>query len=426
MAWSPDGSGQTTLLAFVREFGVQTASVTFPRPFSGVPQRLVCLRLALLLGCFFGMLASLPLWASSRPYPLVPVAAWFPVFSSPADWLCLGVLLGSLLSACWTYRPSVIFFLVGSLFLACGDQNRWQPWFYMYWVMLLLSLQTEATTLAACRLAFSAIYFWAGVQKLNPDFFQIAVPWMIQPAAAWVPAGAVKVLGWLIGAAPAIEMFIAVGVWFSRSRPVALTAVVLVHLTSLILLGPLGHKHNLVIWPWNIFMPVMAVVLFWRCELRPVWQPLRQSRVVSVVLLLFSVLPSLSYLGWWDSYLSFCLYSGGMAKADLFLSGPLYERLPLAIRAHAAPTPGPFNPQVQGPYVLVIQLWAEKELRAPPPPEPRVYRAVAREVAGYAAQADDLHLIIAPRRGPIEFYTASALRAGNQPSLRLKMPGDTR
>src|SRR5882672_9425177 len=102
------------------------------------------------------MLASAPLWMSSRPYPLLPVANWLPVLSGPWDKLAFAAALASLLLGVRFHRAGVMAFLVVSLFLALADQARWQPWFYMYWVLLLLTLAEERAALAGCRFALAA------------------------------------------------------------------------------------------------------------------------------------------------------------------------------------------------------------------------------------------------------------------------------
>ena len=96
---------------------------------------------------------------------------------------------------CWAYRPGVIIFLASSLFAYCGDQNRGQPWLYMYWGMLLMSLFPLPTSTAACRIAIATVYFWGGIQKLNARFFQVTPEWFVSPAQNWhLPVFAIDLL----------------------------------------------------------------------------------------------------------------------------------------------------------------------------------------------------------------------------------------
>ncbi len=86
------------------------------------------------------------------------------------------------------------------------------------------------------------------------------------------------------------------------------------------------------------------------------------------------------------------------------------ERLPPALREFVVPTPAPYNEELQGPYVVLVELWADKVLRVPPLPEARNYRNVARHLAGYAADPNEVRLVLIPRAGPVLFYRGSDLR----------------
>lgn len=382
----------------------------FPAFIRNVPPRLAWLRMALVSSCMLTMLASAPLWQNTRVYPILPVSGWFPVLAAPWD-LCLfvGVLM-ALGAAAWRYRAGVTAFLAGSLFLALGDQSRWQPWFYMYWVMLLFTLAKDSTAIAACRMALCAVYFWSGLQKCNPDFFNLIAPWFVKPAGEWLPGGVLTVLGRLVMAAPFIEMFIGIGLWLPRTRRIAIAAALVVHGSAVLFLGPLGHKHNWIIWPWNLVMPVLVIVLFPPGPLMENWGALRQNRWAATVVGLFCVLPTLSYFGKWDSYLSFSLYTGHLTKADIFISAAVRDRLPREVQPFVVPTPPPYNEQVQGPYVVLVELWADQVLKVPPLPEARNYRNVARYLARFADDPNDVHMVLIPRVGKILFHRGGDLR----------------
>jgi uncharacterized membrane protein YphA (DoxX/SURF4 family) len=384
-----------------------------PTPFAGVPPRLVALRVTLLSAVLFGLLASMKLWLTARSFPLLPLGGWFPVLPAPLDKLFFGVLLLALLLSPWFYRPAILLFLVGGLFLYLGDQNRGQPWFYLYWVLMLLSLWPDATALAACRIVVSAVYVWAGIQKCNPGFYDGVVPYLMQPIAHWLPTGGVTAAKWLIHATPAVEIFIGLGLWIPLLRRAAVGTTVAVHAVALLLLGPLGHKHNLVVWPWNLAMVALVIVLFPPVRWRETLTSLRRSAVATVLTSLVCLLPALSYPGWWDSYFSFALYSGNTAKADLFLSAPLAQRLPERLQPFVHPVHPDVvlsNPGLRGVFVFDMQTWAQTELGVPPLPEPRAFKAVGRAVGRFAQDANDLQLYIGPRRGPIQVLRAADLR----------------
>ncbi len=384
--------------------------MSWPAPFAGLAQRAIWLRVVLLAACFLGLLASAPLWCNSRLYPFVPVTDGFPMLPVPWDKIFFGMLLLSLVLSVWFYRPAILFFLAGSAFLALGDQNRCQPWFYLYWIMFVFTLLPEPSATAAARLAISAVYVWSGLQKCNAGFYEQVVPFFLQPMTNWFSASLLPVMKGLIGATPAIEVFIGVALWIPLSRRVAIATTLAVHAVALLVLGPLGHKHNFIVWPWNLAMPLFVLILFSPVRLAATWRELRHSTAGTIATILFCALPALSFIGRWDSYMSFALYSGNLAKADMFVSAALADRLPPHVQKMLNPMSVRFDPDRQGPWVVNYQGWCVLKTAVPPLPEPRGYLAVGRYLAGFAPTTNDFHLIIVSRDGATNFYNGGNLR----------------
>src|SRR5438874_386504 len=362
-------------------------------PFAGLDRRVAFLRATLLSASLLGIIASWPAWFNARLFPLVQIARWFPVLSAPSDKILLATMLAALVIAFWRYRLGVITFLAASLFAFCEDQNRGQPWLYMYWVMLALSLPRGALPLAACRIALCIVYFWSGVQKLNPRFFEVVPGWFVTPAIKWHwPAILVEILKAAVAAAPFVEIAIAVLLWGRRARPAAIAIAFLLHSVSLIFLGPLGYNYNWVVWPWNAAMMALVWGLFSSASLfrksvgrahqtsdipsaghppkqqtasskssKPPRSPaaaailtlsqtlrdLRGSQAASIAVLLFGLLPILSFFGLWDSYFSFSLYAENAARANIFVTQPFADRLPSELRKYVQPFTSNFDPQHQ-------------------------------------------------------------------------------
>jgi hypothetical protein len=376
-----------------------------PNTFSCISPRVAWLRGIVLCATFLGLLASTPLWLASRPFPSLSVAPWFPIVPAPFDKWFFGVVLFSLVLACWHYRPFVIFFLCASLFLYGGDQNRGQPWLYMYWVMLLLTLLPEPAALAGCRFALSVVYLWGGIHKCNAKFLSIVPAWFVRPASEWGwPAWAVTAMQWLVALAPAVEILIGLALWFPRLRWPAVGAAAMLHLGAILFLGPLGHKHNLVVWPWNLAMVALVAALASKGQIREAFAELRKSRLAIAVLALFALLPLLNLFGRWDSYFSFALYSGDIATADIYLNSDFHDRLPPEMQRHVHQVTQDFNPVVQGPYVFDHQAWGMETLGSPAIPEPRSFQATFRYISSYATNVGDLRMIVAPKSAPPVLY----------------------
>jgi hypothetical protein len=387
--------------------------VTVSHAFLANDHRVRWLRVVLLGATLLGMLFCIPLWLSTREYPLAPIFAWWPTAPSVyGPWL-LGVTLFSLVAAAWFFRPAVVFFLLAILYLYACDQNRGQPWMYMYCVMLLLNLLPERSALAACRVVLSLVYLWAGIQKLNGTFFRVMPDWFVQPAIDWgLPHLVVAGLRACVSLTPTLEIFIGAGVWFRKLRRFAIATAVVLHGASLVLLGPLGHNINLVVWPWNIAMMVLVIVLFGSKEYASLTQTLGElcrSWKAALVVGLCGLLPIFSYFGRWDSHFSFALYSANVSRADLYVTQSFRDRLPARLQNYVHPVEN-FNPAYQLPFVFEHPRWAAAEMRVPQMPEPRGFAMVFRHIAAYATNEGECRMIVETRGGKILLYRPGDLK----------------
>jgi hypothetical protein len=368
----------------------------------GVGSELFRGRLLVLAATLTGMLSCLPLWLNTRDYPVVPLAPWWPQLSPTGGMVFLVLLFGALIGAVWRYRAATLCFLAGSLFLYCGDQNRGQPWFYLYWVLLFFLLAKEKTALAAARCVVALVYLWAGVQKLNATFFAVMPNWFAGPAQDWgLPEFMVAGLRSAIWVTPFLEVFIGVGVWFSRTRLWAVGTALLMHGASLLFLGPLGHNVNVVVWPWNLAMAALVWVLFGgesNSGWRETFRILRLTPVVAAGLAVFALLPALSYSGRWDSYFSFALYSANLARADVYLTESFRDQLPEKRRRFVSAVENP-DPNFQKPFVFEHLKWGAEVLGVPPISEPRAFAVMFREFSAAAKGAEDCHMIVGTREG---------------------------
>ena len=343
-------------------------------------------------------------------------------------------MLIALAASVWFYRYGVITFLITSFVAYCQDQNRGQPWLYMYWVMLLLSLFPAPSALAACRVAVSVVYVWSGIQKMNERFLVMTPEWFVAPAVNWhFPEILIVGLRFAVKMAPYIELAIGVLLWIPRLRKVAFVAVFLVHLGAILFLGPWGHNYNWVVWPWNLAMIALVMGLFARgklfeesvapaepSKLKPqkgrapakgpafatisqTFAELRKSRAALIVVLLYALLPILSYSGRWDSYFSFALYSENLATANIFVSESFRDQLPPGLRKYVQPFPQFKDPQRQSPFIFGYGAWAYEEMHVPPISEPRNFLAIYSALLPYARQPSDLRMLVGPRSGMVVF-----------------------
>jgi len=331
-----------------------------------------------------GLLLAPYLFLSVRTYPRAPALEGWPLLPFPLDVVVLVALIGALGGVALAAKPRWWAAAAGGLvlILAADDQSRWQPWFYQYGAMIagLAVARDAADALAAWRAVLIGLYFWSGIQKLNATFMTHLFPWLVDPLTSLLPIAMHRLLlgSWLV--VPVAEIAVAVGLAVPRLRNAAVVGAITTHVVVLALLGPLGRRTNAVVWPWNAAMAVLAALLFWN-EGRAAGHVLLPRRLGAHAgaLVLFGLVPLLSFSGHWDAYLSGALYSGNVKAAVIGLPEAVAARLPDVARRHVVRNRA-------GASVLDVHEWSMDELGVPSYPEDRVFRAVAREVC---RQADD-------------------------------------
>src|SRR5262249_33532117 len=295
-----------------------------------------------------------------------------------------------------------IFAFLGSIAGFClFDQTRWQPWVYQYGALLaalaLVSWNGADTsgprpTPDIARLIGAMPYRFSGLQKLNRNFIDNDFPWIVEPITNLVPAARLP-LHALGMAAPFVQVAFGVGLLTRRYRRISLGLAVSMHVFILAMFGPLGHNWNAIILPWTATMVVLDLLLFAGREefsAREIFRTERHPYHVGV-LVLFALLPLLSFVNLWDSYLSSALYSGNLTEAQIYASDAGKDSLPAPLGArfvHTAPDT----------HVLNLQRWAMEELNVFPYPETRVYRAIAKAVCRQARSPTRIVLLVREQR----------------------------
>jgi hypothetical protein len=366
-----------------------------PQTSQGDPsERLFALKIGIAGGLLAGLLLSPRLWVSSRFYPQTPVLPVLRPIPFPIDYAVYILLLVLLITIAVVPRPAkpIAAFLCLAAVLALLDQSRWQPWFYQYLFMLLalgLCSRSPAGAMNTCRLIVVCTYFWSGLQKVNPGFADDVFPWIAEPLTRLLPAGARSLVPSLGLAMPFVEAGIGIALLTRRFRTAAMYLAVGMHVFILIGIGPFGHSANTVVWPWNLAMVAFLLILF-RQSGDVSWRELLGGRGAvfqRAVLVLFGVLPLLSFFNLWDHYLSSALYSGNRNNGVLYLSDGVLAELPGPIQEEAT---------AEGPDVNKLEIadWSYRELNVPAYPEMRIYKNVARSLCGYAESASDVRLVV--------------------------------
>jgi hypothetical protein len=360
--------------------------------------RLFWLKTAVLSAFCIGLAMSSPLWIGPRTYPPAPVSSLVPAFDRSVAigfYLALFVLAVVARESRWFIAGFLAIIAVFCL----ADQTRWQPWVFQYSFLLVAvalyssnGVDGERRALNIARLIVAFTYIYSGLQKLNPNFVANDFPWIVQPIVNVLPSAAPLLHGFGM-AAPFVQVAFGIGLLTRRFRRVSLIAAVAMHLFILAMFGPAGLDWNNIVWPWTAAMAIFDVLLFsgaadfsWREIVSP-----RGDRSHAAALLLFAILPGLSFFNLWDSYLSSALYSGNLTEAQIYLSDAGKAQLPATIASRLVRTSANTN-------ILNLQRWAIEDLNVTPYPETRVYKAIAKSVCGNMRDPAQLVLIVREQR----------------------------
>ena len=352
--------------------------------------RLLKVVLSLALLCGFAL--SRRLWVSTgRLYPNVPALDFLPGVSTPLDYVLFGALAALLLTIVVRERPRLcaVAFVALASALVLFDESRLQPWLYQYlFVMLALAVyswrdEDARVPLRACGLMVACIYFWSGVQKLNPQFFAEVVPSLFGPYLAHMPASFARLATPLAVLVPLTEICAGVMLLTRRWRRVGVVLAVVTHAVVLMLFVPL--RRNNVIWPWNIAMAAFVLIIFRRDggTLKD-FLPRRFLSLQTLALVLFGLMPAFSLFGLWGRYQSAALYSGNVSRAEFTLSERVARHLPPRVQSKLRPAPEGFR--------LDINHWSYAELNVPAYPSERVYRRAASALCEFAESPSDVRL----------------------------------
>ena len=306
--------------------------------FGGVKARLYWLFILTILGTGLGVILSWPLWGVERAYPTIPVSEVLLAITGLTPVLTL-LLLATLTLGLLTYRrfsllATIILVMLISLILL--DLSRLQPWIFHYLLLFGLfsfwSLKDSANQskiLDAARVLIASIYFWSGFQKLNTAFFLEIFPWFTGPL--WSPFGdtgayAVIVIGVFI---PFVEMAFAIGLLTKRFRMISIVASFCM-LVLVIFTLTFVHDWNSVVWPWNVIIFLMVLVLFYKSDTNfpIIFKNLKKSFLALPLLIFCLLIPLGNIFGYSHHYLAWSLYSGRVPTAEIIASPTTLATLP--------------------------------------------------------------------------------------------------
>ena len=266
-----------------------------------------------------------------------------------------------------------IVLLVLEIIACLLDQNRLQLWEYVFVFLLatFVFIREERSRVFSWQLIIIGFYLFSGLNAFNSSFInQVWKELYMKQFAGVSHAGAWELrMGYLL---PLLEIASAIALCFRRTVKPAMWVLIVLHLINLVVFGPFGIRINPVIWPWNVFMPGLVFILFYKKGVmfsdRQVWKP----AFIKIVLLCWWILPLLQLAGLRNQYLAGFVYNrnvdymyictddlgAGLKLGDCFKYSK--DLLPCTT-------------------TLSVYDWGRQEMHVAPIPEMSVYKSIAHE-----------------------------------------------
>ncbi len=341
-----------------------------------------------LLAFMIGIACSFKLWISDRTFPLCPIADCFLVFPSVVNYLLLLVFFSSLVVLFFRFSRRLLgFALLLLLFLVLQDQNRIQPWVYLYGLILMSFLSVEKKySVQTTQILLLCLYLWSGLHKLNSTFLEVDFPRLFcdffKNTTPFI-VGLGKKMAFLF---PLREASCAFLLFLKPTRQLGFWVATFIHLSIILVLSPWGIAYNNIVIPWNMAIIALNYFVFYKNE-----AALKINNIWMYLLLgVAGVLPIFNFFHRFDDMLSHSLYD---SKNKLFYIGvaqKYWSKLPQGFEKVLLPLP----PNTEGGYLIDVNKWAMYELNVPVNPEYRIFKRISASFCGYAIPDTDLLFLI--------------------------------
>jgi uncharacterized membrane protein YphA (DoxX/SURF4 family) len=352
-------------------------------------------------GCLLSMILCYKLWLGERNFPTIPVLGHFSL-QHPIDYVlpALTILLLAFIIILRNPQKLIIGFVITSALLAVLDLNRWQPWFFQYFMIFLVlaffnfrcdDTRKQQIIVSAFKLMTASVYFWSGLQKLNPHFLSDTFPWLMEPLTNHMADGSIENFKSLGYAFPLVETLTGICLLIPALQKPAVILSTVMHVFILFVLSPFGHNYNPVVWPWNIAMIAFVFVLFYNEYTSGIsgFRHIFSYAPTALAVILFTFMPLFNFFNSWDSYLSHNLYSGNTSNGVIYLSDSVNQQLPSYISKYTVKT--------AESNLINIKYWCMKELGVPAYPEKRNFQAVANTLHKYSKDPAAIYLEFTPK-----------------------------
>ena len=318
--------------------------------------------------------------------PVIEILRSTPVW---VDWIILILNIGCLgwLAVKPLQRAPAVGVLVSTVFWVLQDLLRFQPYTYMYFFTILLAVFFKSSCMDALKIMVASVYFWAGVHKINATFFLTLFPSFIEPFYKFPiePSLVAALMALVIFIVPVFEATIGLLLlFFPRQWRLATLMAFIMLVVVLTCLGLDDYTWNLIVWPWNIYLFLLALMLFYKPASADDKARFRFDTPTLAAIALFSITPAFALFGWGHSYPAFKLYSGNTKRAEVMF----------AQDENIARLPGNLGQLVGRAHTLPLVDWTAHEFELVVYPESYVFRRGAEGLCPYLSDRQHAKLRI--------------------------------
>ncbi len=349
-----------------------------------IPQRMLLLRITLILSLIVSILLSIHLWGGYRFAPrlaLIP-DEWLP---EPFDYILVALTI-LLWSASLFMNWQRFFLFLAFLFtvlMVLLDVNRLQPWFYIYSALLSVFIfyngrvddsNKFTSYFIILQIIFASVYFFCGLSQLNKFFIASDFTEIISPLRDMLSERQFlffKRMGFLV---PYLLLFIGVGLIVSPIRYLAITLAVIMHFLLLIFLFPSSKNQNYALWFSNLVFMIILFLLFSGKTKQRYFSPtfLFQIPLFYLVIVLFVIMPFFNSAGMWPDFLSGNFKSGNSNSAVISLSQRTVVKLPTYLQKYCSAS--------YSFMVFDYKRWYQEEVHAECFPSTPVFNSIYRSL----------------------------------------------
>lgn len=330
--------------------------------------------------------ATWRLWFAASDFPQVLFFGWMPdcpvevTRSISGAFVCGLIFLG--LSGLRTESlpgriPVLLVLCLGLSAVAC-NQHCLQPW---HWLFLLFAgirvIVPDVEFPTAVRRIVPWIYVFAAVSRFGPEIDSGMSRWIVATVLDLLDlhmiADQPKYVTLLCITTTLIELIAGLCLLSRRFRRTGMLLAVFMHLTLIVVLGPIGLKQETGVLIWNGYL-ICLVVQLWR---KPLYPP-RNSVTTRAMSVFGLVWPTLALFGMTDNWTGWQVYSPRPEVLELQVHVDAISQLSASLRSHVDPPSA-----LEDWSTIRLDRWCLEETGAPLYPQAEFQRIVAREATAH-------------------------------------------